>query len=258
MASARPLLKKKPVPRRQSNTRQRIIDRSILLFNRYGLRNVAIDHIAAELDISPGNLTYHFPRKQDLLAATLGLLQERLRGAVERPQAIGSVNEAGEYMISIYRALWDFRFFFNALTHLLGDPQLRVEYMAFRDWALKSIDGELQHFCRRGFLIAPTAPNTTQLVAENLWALWLNWLRAQQVQNPMVARPSDAALFECALHNWSLLQAQLTPASSAELLQAFIKLLPKHAAKLPPRKLPQRRPPKPAVRGARSRADKRS
>ena len=244
---ARPA-KKKPAPRRHSNTRQRIIDRSILLFNRYGLRNVAIDHIAAELDISPGNLTYHFPRKQDLLAATLAMLQERMRAALERPAQIGSVREAGEYMLSVYHALWDFRFFFNALTHLLSDPQLRVDYLAFRAWALESIDGELRHFAQRGYLTAPVAPNTFRLVAENLWALWLNWLRKQQVQNPMVVRPSDAALFDCALHDWSLLQSVLVPAASHELLDAFRTLLPLHATQTPPAKSIKRRPAKSVAR----------
>lgn len=246
-ASVRPA-KKKPARHRHSNTRQRIVDRSILLFNRYGLRNVAIDHIAAELDISPGNLTYHFPRRQDLLAATLAMLQARMRGALQRPAPLDSVHEAGAYMLSVYRALWDFRFFFDALTHLLDDPQLRSDYLAFRDWALDSIDGEMRHFTQRAYLTAPIAPNTFRLLAENLWALWLHWLRKQQVQNPMVVRPSDAALFDCALHDWSLLQSVLVPDASKALLEAFRTLLPLHAAEPPPSKLIKPRPAKSVVR----------
>lgn len=241
MASTRAsAVRKKTAARRPSNTRQRIIDRSIQLFNRYGLRNVAIDHIAAELDISPGNLTYHFPRKQDLISATLGLLQERMRAAVERPEKIRSLHEAAEYMISIYRALWDFRFFFNALTHLLADPQIRRDYMGFRDWALDSIDGELQHFRARGYFNEVQAPNSYRLMADNLWALWLHWLRKQQVESPTAVRPSDAALYDCALHNYSLLQPQMTAQAAAELMQAFEALLPLHGVEPAPRKAPRK------------------
>jgi AcrR family transcriptional regulator len=51
-----------------SSKKQEIIDTSIALFNAKGFHNVSVKDIADSLNISPGNLTYHFSRKTDILA----------------------------------------------------------------------------------------------------------------------------------------------------------------------------------------------
>jgi AcrR family transcriptional regulator len=43
-------------------TRQRLLDKSSELFNSYGIEAVSIGHISDALQISTGNLTYHFKK----------------------------------------------------------------------------------------------------------------------------------------------------------------------------------------------------
>ena len=50
-----------------SSTRKKIIESSILLFNSKGLANVRLQDIAEYNNISPGNLTYHYKTKKDLM-----------------------------------------------------------------------------------------------------------------------------------------------------------------------------------------------
>ncbi|MFY0687170.1 MAG: TetR/AcrR family transcriptional regulator [Cyclobacteriaceae bacterium] len=49
--------------------KQEILNQAIELFNARGFHNVSIKDISDSLGISPGNLTYHFSKKTDLLAA---------------------------------------------------------------------------------------------------------------------------------------------------------------------------------------------
>jgi len=49
-------------------TKQRILDTSLALFNHLGTPDTSTNHIALELDISPGNLYYHYPNKEQLIA----------------------------------------------------------------------------------------------------------------------------------------------------------------------------------------------
>ncbi|MCB0569368.1 MAG: TetR/AcrR family transcriptional regulator [Phaeodactylibacter sp.] len=58
------------------NTKGRILARAIALFNDQGVYQVGVRDIARELGISPGNLSYHFPKKEDLINEIMKLLSE--------------------------------------------------------------------------------------------------------------------------------------------------------------------------------------
>ena len=48
-------------------TRERIIYKAIDLLNEKGIQNVSMREIADALDMSVGNVTYYFPRWNDLM-----------------------------------------------------------------------------------------------------------------------------------------------------------------------------------------------
>ncbi|HGY0963944.1 TPA: TetR/AcrR family transcriptional regulator, partial [Vibrio cholerae] len=48
-------------------TKDRIVHAALELFNQQGERNITTNHIAAHIEISPGNLYYHFRNKQEIV-----------------------------------------------------------------------------------------------------------------------------------------------------------------------------------------------
>jgi AcrR family transcriptional regulator len=69
------------------NTRQRILVTSLHLFNENGVQRTAINDIADELDISPGNLHYHFRRKSDIIDALLAAFKADARTVLHPPDS---------------------------------------------------------------------------------------------------------------------------------------------------------------------------
>ena len=213
------------------STRDRILEASIDLFNRHGVQHVAVEHIAAHMSISPGNLTYHFRRKRDLIRATFDLLQARMRGVLRPKLPAPTPEEGGEDLVVILRTFWELRFFFNALTFLLSQDRLLCErYFEFQDWALRGIEQGVKDMVSGGGFRPIRHPNNSRLLAENMWGHWLNWLWMQQLASPAAVMPEGHALYDSALHLWSLLEPYLKPEFADELLPVYRSLLLNDAA----------------------------
>ena len=87
------------------NTRTRILIASLLLFNEQGEPNTALNEIADEVDISPGNLHYHFRKKSDVVSALLAEFQADARQVLQPAQTMTA-------------SLDDFLVFLHALLEL--------------------------------------------------------------------------------------------------------------------------------------------
>ena len=69
------------------DTRKRILIASLLLFNEKGVPGATTNEIADEVDISPGNLHYHFRRKSDIVEALLGEFHADAARILQPPDA---------------------------------------------------------------------------------------------------------------------------------------------------------------------------
>ena len=68
------------------DTRQRILVAALLLFNDKGVMRTALNEIADEIDISPGNLHYHFRKKADVVDALVAEFEADVRRALQPPE----------------------------------------------------------------------------------------------------------------------------------------------------------------------------
>ncbi len=105
-------------PRR---TRERILELSLRLFNEFGEPNITTTVIAEEMNISPGNLYYHFRNKDDIVNSIF----VQFEGEIERMLAVPAdrrpnIEDVWLYLHLMFELVWRYRFFYRDLSDLLS------------------------------------------------------------------------------------------------------------------------------------------
>ncbi|PKH00488.1 TetR/AcrR family transcriptional regulator [Paraglaciecola sp. MB-3u-78] len=103
-------------------TAERILITALDIFNHQGENNVSSVEIAMELDISPGNLYYHFKGKEVIVGALFDLYQQQLRGIIDAPNnqrdTSLSIEDFFYYLYLIIEKNHLFRFLYRNPTDL--------------------------------------------------------------------------------------------------------------------------------------------
>ncbi len=113
------------------NTRNRILLMALNLFNEAGVAKTTTNHIADELDISPGNLHYHFRTKADLVSAIVAEFDVDSRVAITPPGTTPvSIDDIWVFMHLLLERLSMYRFLFRDFETVTAEfpavePKLR-------------------------------------------------------------------------------------------------------------------------------------
>jgi AcrR family transcriptional regulator len=101
----------------RGETRNRILVASLLLFNEHGEPGTTTNEIADEVDISPGNLHYHFPKKRQIVDALL----DEFRADARRVLVVPDNATLDDYWVFLHLLLETttaYRFLFRDLETL--------------------------------------------------------------------------------------------------------------------------------------------
>src|SRR6476646_652357 len=102
-------------------TRERILEASLAMFNAQGEPNVTTNHIADELEISPGNLYYHFRNKDEIIEQLFGRYEERIDTALAAPSGrLPGLEDIWLQLHLVFECIWDYRFLYRDLVDILS------------------------------------------------------------------------------------------------------------------------------------------
>jgi AcrR family transcriptional regulator len=135
-------------------TRDRILECARTLFNQRGEPNVTTLEIANELDISPGNLYYHFHGKEPLIMALLESFQEDLAPLLAPPEEVSlSAEDYWLFLNLIVERLAHYRFLFQDLSNLTGRlPKLGRTIRLWLNALKHTLAGMLARLKAEGYL----------------------------------------------------------------------------------------------------------
>lgn len=178
-------------------TRDRILVCSLELFNTEGEAHCTTIDIANELDISPGNLYYHFKGKDDIIAELYEqfelALSDTLRAAIDQP--LGGDGDAVEtywsYLYVVLEEIYQYRFFYHNLDDLLQRyPGIRRRFQRLVDLKRKSLAAVCRALLQDATAQISIDQNDTLLDSLTLTlTFWLSWqqLRGKpQTVEPLV------------------------------------------------------------------------
>jgi AcrR family transcriptional regulator len=208
----------KKAPRR---TAERILEVTLTLFNRFGEPNVSTTLISAELNISPGNLYYHYPAKDELINALFDRFERPLNELLAAGDDVRNVEDAWFFMHTLFELIWQYRFLYRDLNDLLSkNRRLEMHFQSILKNKTRSFKALLEGMRRGGALQIDT--REIEATATSMVVVLTYWLSFEYVRDPRNAleeQNAQSALLRGAQHVLNLLAPYLESEQRSHLLK---------------------------------------
>ena len=207
----------KKAPRR---TAERILEVTLELFNRFGEPNVSTTLISAELGISPGNLYYHYPAKDELINSLFERYEKALGELLGASEGVRNVEDAWFFLHSLFEIIWEYRFLYRDLNDLLSkNRMLETHFQTVLKDKTRAIRNLLTALSSHSAVTMDS--REMEPTADSMVVVLTYWLSFEYVRNPRHAlEPDNAqqALMRGAYHVLNLLAPYLESSQRQHLI----------------------------------------
>ncbi len=200
-------------PKKPRRTAERILEVTLELFNRFGEPNVSTTLISAELGISPGNLYYHYPAKDELINSLFDRYERSLNELLRAADGVSNVEDAWLFFHMLFELIWQHRFLYRDLNDLLSkNRRLETHFQFVLKNKGKAVQAVLDGLARGSAMKIDR--RDMEPVATAMVVVLTYWLSFEYVRDPRRAlepESAGAALMRGAFHVLSLLLPYLRP-----------------------------------------------
>ncbi|MCU0897648.1 MAG: TetR/AcrR family transcriptional regulator [Burkholderiales bacterium] len=165
-------------------TRERILETSLRLFNDFGEPNVTTTTIADELNISPGNLYYHFRNKDEITNTIFAEFEREIDTTLAVPaRRRADVEDIWLFLHVMFELVWRYRFLYRDLNDLLSrNRTLEIHFKQILERKVRTAGALLEGLAETGDLEAGAAEVLP--LATNMVVVATYWLSFEYVRNP--------------------------------------------------------------------------
>jgi AcrR family transcriptional regulator len=162
----------------KKDTKSRILDMALSLFNERGTSSVTTNHIAESLGMSPGNLYYHYRNKAEIVLGLFArITAEWASNYAVPPGTMPSIQMMETMLAGNFEIQARYRFFFRDLTLLLNaDPELATAYRDNRANGISNTKFLINLFSEAGVLTALDDEEALDDLTQLLWLVGDFWL----------------------------------------------------------------------------------
>jgi AcrR family transcriptional regulator len=170
------------------DTKERIIETAIRLFNEKGSGVVSTNHIAEALSMSPGNLYYHFRNKEEIIRAILERMIARWELMYALPEeSVPRLTAVQQLVTENFLMVWEYRFFYRELSALVQrDDVLKGRYQQIRRERLTHLEALLLEFVSGNTGNFSQIPVSVTNLARLCWLISDYWLPFLEIDGELV------------------------------------------------------------------------
>lgn len=163
-------------------TQDKILEIALRLFNERGVSQVSSRIISQELGISYGNLTYHFPKKKDIILNLYTSMQQEMEQTLLVIfQKLFESDFKKDTLRLIFQITLKYKFIYLNMVELVRQyEEIRQTELLFYESRHRIVRNLMQDLVREG-LLKPEANFSYDLMAESLDVLFQFWLVSAEI-----------------------------------------------------------------------------
>jgi AcrR family transcriptional regulator len=206
-------------------TKERIVDAAVHLFNKSGVGPVTTNHIAAHLGISPGNLYYHFKNKEEIVRNAF----DRMNAEADEVWNVEDKDKVGP--ATIQRVLTGnvtlyvkYTFFARELPVLLRtDPILKKKYKKVHHERIEQLEQMIAPLASLGFLKNLGSKDDVRMLVESAWIIGLFGMPYGELVSGAATEAEIVHSAQLVLHLFKPYMEPITYKALAVLIEAALE-----------------------------------
>ena len=155
-------------------TKTKILDTAVVMLNERGLSNVKLRDVSQALQISIGNLTYHYPKWENLIDDIFGQFQADINHLYDFfPR---DISEIVDYIELIYEIQIKYAFLFsNFYIFFQQFPKYKATEEDFFISRMKTMRDALERLIEKNYLYPAGCEHNYDMLVKNTWLILSGW-----------------------------------------------------------------------------------
>ena len=170
------------------STKQKIIGAALKLFNKNGLINTRLQHIADEAFISIGNMAYHYPNKEAIVMTLYKDLEKKQKELLAEYRTVPLFDNMDRLFQKTFLLQQEYIFYYlDALEITRAYPAISSVHRQHIEWQIGQLKNMLEFNVSRGAIITEPAENIYEKLSVQIWMTVDMW----PVQQAVRGKPAE-------------------------------------------------------------------
>jgi len=166
-----------------TDTKQNILQAAIQLFNEKGVNNVTLRIIAKDIDISVGNLAYHYKNKEAIIEQAFLAMQEERNQILTGVQEIPSLEKIYNQFIPLYELEKKYAFLnLDALHIIRNHPEFAKLQRRHISKNIEYTRAVIDLSVASGYMKAEAVSGEYDRLTKRIWMVSNFWLTQKELR----------------------------------------------------------------------------